>query len=196
MRHYLIDFGAGLGSATRDMKGPHEGGQHLVEFGRSLAAALSLGSLPPTLPVAAGRVGRGGRRSTPAIAWYPAETFDVEAFRTNRKVPAHKRMTDRDAYWGAKVVTSFTDAQLAAVAAAARLDARETTYLVRALRARRDIIGRRYLTAMTAVESPVMVADAGPARASASTISRSRAATPRRRASATASRSTTTAVAR
>jgi hypothetical protein len=163
VRHYLIDFGAGLGSATLDVKGPHEGGQHVVEIGRSLATALSLGLY---------RRHYQSRRDEwsvtvaqhPAIAWYPAETFDVEAFRTNRKVPAHKRMTDRDAYWGAKVVTSFTDEQLASVAAVARLDESEASYLVRALAARRDIIGRRYLTAMTAIESPVMVADAGGAR--------------------------------
>jgi hypothetical protein len=163
VRHYLIDFGAGLGSATSDAKGPHEGGQHLVEIGRSLAMAFSLGIYRRhyqswrdewSLTVS----------QHPAIAWYPAETFDVEAFRTNRKVPAHRRMTDRDAYWGAKIVTSFTDAQLATVAAVARLDEGETSYLVRALAARRDIIGRRYLAAMTAVESPVLIADAGGAR--------------------------------
>jgi hypothetical protein len=160
VRHYLIDFGAGLGSATTDVKGPHEGGQHLVEIGRSLATAFSLGFYRRhyqawrdewTLTVA----------QHPAIGWYPAETFDVESFRTNRKVPAHKRMTDRDAYWGAKLVTSFTDAQLAAVAEAARIDPQEAAYLLYALRARRDVIGRRYLTAMTAVESPAVVTDAG-----------------------------------
>jgi len=85
------------------------------------------------------------------------ETFDVEAFRTNRKGPAHKRMTDRDAYWGAKVVTSFSDAQIAAVVDAAELNADDAAYIGRALRVRRDVIGRRYLTAMTAVEAPAVV---------------------------------------
>jgi hypothetical protein len=163
VRHYLIDFGAGLGSATSDVKGPHEGGQHLVEIGRSLATAFSLGFYRRhyeswrdewTATVA----------EHPAIGWYPAETFDVEAFRTNRKVPAHKRMTDRDAYWGAKLVTSFSDEQLAAIAAGARLDPGENAYLLHALRARRDIIGRRYLTAVTAVEAPAVVPDASGAR--------------------------------
>jgi hypothetical protein len=163
VRHYFIDFGAGLGSATSDVKGPHEGGEHLVEVGESLAAALSLGFYRRhyqserdawTEEVA----------NHPAVAWFPAEDFDVESFQTNRKVPAHLRMTDRDAYWGAKLVTSFTDAQLAAVAASARLDPRECAYLTRALRVRRDIIGRRYLTKMTAVEAPAVVAGPDGAR--------------------------------
>jgi hypothetical protein len=158
VRHYIIDFGAGLGSATNDMKGPHEGGQHVVEVGRTLASLLTFGLY--RRPYESQRdawtalVGEH-----PSIGWFPAEGFDVDKFRTNRTVPAHQRMTDRDGYWGAKVVTSFTDAQLAAVVGAAGLDdPREATYLERALRVRRDIIGRRYLTATTAVEAPEVVA--------------------------------------
>jgi hypothetical protein len=163
VRHYIIDFGAGLGSATNDVKGPNDGGQHVVEVGRTLASALSLGLYQRHYQ---------GERSDwtnvvtahPSVGWFPAEEFDVEAFRTNRKVPAHKRMTDRDAYWGAKLVTSFTDAQLAAIAAEARLEPGEAAYLVKALAIRRDIIGRRYLAAMTAVEAPVVSSDASGAR--------------------------------
>jgi hypothetical protein len=155
VRHYLIDFGAGLGSATSDGKGPHEGGQHLIEIGRTLASALSFGLY--RRPYQSQRDAWATEVAAhPAVGWFPAEAFDVESFRTNRKVPAHKRMTDRDAYWGAKVVTSFTGAQLAAVAATARLAPSEEAHLARALAVRRDIIGRRYLTAMTAVEAPTV----------------------------------------
>jgi hypothetical protein len=158
VRHYMIDFGAGLGSGTRDVKGPQHGGQYLVEFGRTLAAMLSLGLYRRPYQSERDAWNRGVAQH-PAVGWFPAEEFDVEAFRTGRKVPAHRRMTDRDAYWGAKLVTSFTDAQLAAVVAAARLEPGDAAVLVRALAARRDIIGRRYLTAVSAVEAPAVVAD-------------------------------------
>jgi hypothetical protein len=69
------------------------------------------------------------------------------------------RMTDRDAYWGAKIVTSFSDEQIAAVVATARLPAADTRYLDHAMRARRDIIGRRYLRAVAAVENAGMSPD-------------------------------------
>jgi hypothetical protein len=161
VRHYIIDFGAGLGSATNDMKGPHEGGQHVVEVGRTLASALTLGLY--RRPYESQREAWTELVTEhPSIGWFPAEGFDIDSFRTNRSVPAHLRMTDRDAYWGAKAVTSFTDAQLAAVVGAAQLeDPQEARYLERALRVRRDIIGRRYLTGMTAVEAPVVVGGAG-----------------------------------
>ena len=99
-------------------------------------------------------------------------------------------MTARDAYWGAKVVTSFSDAQIAAAVGAAQLAPGEAAYLEHALRVRRDLIGRRFLTAVTAVEAPAVVTGAGAAGAlSASTTSSSRADTRRRRASATSSAS-------
>ena len=110
VRHYIIDFGAGLGSATTDVKGPHDGGQHVVEVGRTMASVLTLGLY--RRPYQSQRdiwtelVG-----AHPSVGWFPAEQFDAGAFRTNRTVPAHVRMTARDAYWGAKLVTSFSDAQ-------------------------------------------------------------------------------------
>jgi hypothetical protein len=64
------------------------------------------------------------------------------------------RITDRDAYWGAKVVTAFTDAQIEAVVATADLPAAAAAYAVRALEVRRDTLGRRYLRPMAAVEQP------------------------------------------
>ena len=70
-------------------------------------------------------------------------------------------MTERDAYWGAKIVTSFTDAQIAALIAAARLGEPDATYATHALEVRRDIIGRRYLRAMAAVEAPEVSVDGG-----------------------------------
>jgi hypothetical protein len=163
VRHYLIDFGAGLGSGTRDIKGPQHGGQYLVEFGRSLASMMSLGLY--RRPYQSQRADwNRAIVENPTLGWFPAEDFDVEAFRPGRKVPAHRRLTDRDAYWGAKLVTSFSDAQLIALAAAARLEPRDAATLAHALGARRDIIGRRYLTAMTAVEAPAVVAIGGDAR--------------------------------
>ena len=161
VRHYIIDFGAGLGSATNDVKGPHEGGQHVVEVGRTMASVLSLGLYRRPYQSQRDVVDRDWWPRTPRSAGSRPRQFDVGAFRTNRKVPAHLRMTARDAYWGAKLVTSFSDAQIAAVVGAAQLAPGEAAYLEHALRVRRDLIGRRFLTAVTAVEAPAVVAGAG-----------------------------------
>jgi len=158
VRHHFIDFGAGLGSATNKVKGLYNGQERYVEVGRTLAAWASLGLY--RRPYQDQRDSWQQMTAThPAVGWYPAETFDPDQFRTGRKVPAHRRMTDRDAYWGAKLVTSFTDAQLAAIVGEARLPDSEAAYLTYALRARRDIIGRRYMRAATAIEAPRVAGD-------------------------------------
>lgn len=163
VKHYFFDFGCAFGSATNYAQGIHQDGEYSVEVGRTLASLLTLGLYRRPFQ---DRREEWARLTAehPQLGYFPAESFDPDTFRTNQRIPSHIRMTDRDAYWGAKLVTSFTDAQLAAIAEAARLDPSEGAYLVYALRARRDVIGRRYLTAVTAVESPSMVTDAGGAR--------------------------------
>jgi len=158
VRHYFIDFGAGLGSSTTHPKGPEQGQEHLVEVGRSLASLASLGFYRRPYERQRDSWARVNA-AHPQLGWFAAEDFNPDEFRTGEKVPAHRRMTDRDAYWGAKVVTSFSDAQIAAIVAEARLPASEAAYLTRTLGIRRDIVGRRYLRAVTAVEAPRASAD-------------------------------------
>jgi len=160
VRHYIFDFGATLGSATYRPKGPNETGEYAIEVGRTLGALAALGFYRRPFQ---------DKRSDweeivssyPSVGWFPAEGYDPDEFRPNRKVPVHMRRTDRDLYWGAKVVTSFSDQQIAAIVATARLPDRDEAYVRHALRVRRDIIGRRYLRPMTAVENPAMGGDDG-----------------------------------
>ena len=192
VRHYMIDFGAGIGSATNDVKGPHDGRATRGGGGPHDGVACCRWGCIAAPTSRSGTSGRSWWRRTPRSAGSRPNSSTSAQFRTNRKVPAHRRMTARDAYWGAKLVTSFSDAQIAAVVGAARLAPGEAAYLEHALRVRRDLIGRRFLTAVTAVEAPAVVAATGAAaRASASTTSPSRAGTHRRRASATSSASPT-----
>ena len=73
VRHYIIDFGAGIGSATNDVKGPHEGGQHVVEVGRTMASVLSLGLY--RRPYQSQRdVWTELVAAHPSVGWFPAET--------------------------------------------------------------------------------------------------------------------------
>ena len=152
VRHYHIDFDHSFGSVMWHVDSPHPDGEYPLELGNSLRALATLGMYHRPFENSA-----EVQRLTllhPSIGYFPAEGFDPESFRGNRKLPTHLRMTDRDAYWGAKLVTSFTDAQIGALVATARLTEADASYIEHALRVRRDIIGRRYLRAMTAVEEP------------------------------------------
>jgi hypothetical protein len=159
VRHHFIDFGDALGSASVRVKGVFHGREHLLDLERVMLAAVSLGAYRRDWQRDADtwRAATGG---PPDAGWmFPVDDWDPAAFRTGRKNPAHLRMTARDAYWGAKVVTSFTDAQLEALLAAAGYRGQAAATISRALRVRRDRIGARYLVAQTALENPVLAAD-------------------------------------
>jgi hypothetical protein len=158
VRHYLIDFSCAFGSSTKSVQGLHEDGEYGPEVGRTLAALFSLGLYRrpfqkhrPEYDLMV--------RDYPAVGYLPADDFDPDDFRINRKNPAFMQMTERDAYWGAKVVTSFSNEQIAALVATGGMGEPDASYLERALRVRRDIIGRRYLRAVAAVERPETTAD-------------------------------------
>jgi hypothetical protein len=160
VRHNIIDFGCAFGSATGHAQAPREDGERTLEVGRTLRALVSFGAYHRPFQDER-REWALLTRTYPQLGYYPAEGFKPDDFRTNKKVPAHMRMTARDAYWGAKVVTAFTDAQLEATVATANLPATPSAYLLHALEVRRGIIGRRYLRPVTAVEEPTLSAEGG-----------------------------------
>jgi hypothetical protein len=158
VRHFFFDFGCSFGSATVYAEGIQEDGEYGVEVWRTLASLFSLGAYRRPFQDRREEWARLNAEH-PAMGYFPAETFDPDTFRTNQRLPSHMRMTERDAYWGAKLVSSFSDEQLAALVATARLPEADGRYLEHALRIRRDIIGRRYLRAIAAVENPGMSPD-------------------------------------
>jgi hypothetical protein len=158
VRHYFVDFDNAFGSTASGPQGLTNDGEYAPEVGRTFAALLSFGLYRRPFQTRRDEYERM-MRDYPAIGYFPAETFDPDAFRTNRKNPAFIRMTDRDAYWGAKVVTSFSNEQIAALVATGGLYEPDASFAERALRVRRDIIGRRYLRPMAAVEAPAMSDD-------------------------------------
>jgi hypothetical protein len=153
VRHYLIDFGASFGSGTNRPRSPDRGSEGWLELGRTMAALVTLGAYQRDWQKVREDYDRMVARY-PSIGWYPAEGWEPEDFRTIRRVPAHLRMTDRDAYWAAKVITSFTDDQIRAAVSTGRYPQDAARHLAHALRVRRDTIGRVYLTRVTAVEEP------------------------------------------
>ena len=79
----------------------------------------------------------------PSIGNYESSVYRPEDFKQLVPQPAFRDMTERDGYWGAKIVASFSDAQIAAAVEAAHYeDPRASDYLVRNLIVRRDKIAR------------------------------------------------------
>lgn len=152
VRHHLIDFGSALGSggvAPADYWG---GAQYLVEARDTLKRAATLGlAVPPwrSAPF----------YEAPAIGRMPSahDRFDPDAWKPRVPNRAFLRARADDRFWAARQLAKLTRPMLqAAVAAGQFNDPPSEAFLVEALAARRDVIMRRYLTAINPIVDPVL----------------------------------------
>jgi hypothetical protein len=138
VRHYLIDFGAILGSDSFEPKSPRAGHVYLFDFKPAAVQFLTLGFYVPEWQ-------RIDYREIPGIGNFDASAFDPRAWKSNYPNPAFDHLLPDDAFWAAKQVMAFTDEQIRALVATGEYtDPRATDWVTRTLIARRDKIGRAY----------------------------------------------------
>jgi hypothetical protein len=149
LRHYQIDFAAGLGSGTDRPKHPKDDVERPADLIRALARVASLG------------VYREGWENTPhpvvhpALGFVKAEDFQPDEWKSAWDNPAFFAMTDADAYWGAKIVSSFTEAHIRAVVNEGALpEPWLVDTVTHVLMIRRDKIMGRYFSSVTPLEEP------------------------------------------
>lgn len=118
LKHFLIDFAASLGSGTTRPHEPREGAEYNVDLWASLARVFTLGFYE------VGWENRAREVIDPTIGWLDGEGFDPGGWKPNWPNRAFQLATDRDGYWGAKLVGSFTDEQIRAAVDAGRLPGR------------------------------------------------------------------------
>ena len=136
VKHYIIDMGSTLGSNSRIPHLPRYGNEYLWDFGDILETTLSLGF-------------RSKAWDSPQAMAHPTiGYFENDTFRPGKWVPAYPNpafqwCTSRDGFWGAKIVTAFSDDDVAAIVRTGRLSSPEAeAELTRLLVERRDMIGR------------------------------------------------------
>jgi hypothetical protein len=93
----------------------------------------------------------------PSVGYFESEYFDPSNWKTNYPYIPFEYMTPQDAYWGARIVTSFTDEQIAACVREGRYsnpDAEE--YVINTLKQRRDKIGRYWFSRVNPLDDFVL----------------------------------------
>ena len=146
LKHYLIDFSSTLGADNADPQLTRFGNEYFLDFGAIGRSMIEAGFYvkPWEVPV---------KMEHPAAGYFEAEYFDPERWRPTYPNPAFLRTTLRDAYWGAKIVTSFTDDDIdAMVHTGGFTDPRAERYVADVLKARRDKIGRYYFSLLNPLE--------------------------------------------
>jgi hypothetical protein len=151
VRHYLIDFAASLGSGTIRPHYPREGAEYNFDLWPTISRIVTLGFY------------RGGWESEPheaidpSIGWMQTDTFDPATWKANWPNQAFVNMTARDAYWGAKLVGSFTDEQIRAAVDAGELPNEQAAdTLAKMLIYRRDRIVHHWYGIVSPIENPTV----------------------------------------
>ena len=156
LKHYLIDFAASLGSGTTRPHEPREGSEYNVDLWASLARVFTLGFYD------VGWEDREWDVIDPTIGWLDGENFDPGGWKPNWPNRAFQLATDRDGYWGAKLVGSFSDEQIRAAVEAGRLpDRRAADTLAAILITRRDLVVDHWYRKVSPLENFVVVTAAG-----------------------------------
>lgn len=147
IKHYLIDFGASLGSHNFSYKYPEAGHMYVVDWAESLKALFSLGLYPRPYHVERQLI-------SPSIGYFTAEHFEPKKWRPIFPNYAFDAMTDEDAYWAAKIVMSFTDDQIRAVVSTGEYSFEaDRDYLSEVLIQRRDAIGEYWFRTVLPIDN-------------------------------------------
>jgi len=137
VQHYILDPGSSFGADADGVKRRQSGYEGVVDFGWMARRLVTLGFIEEPW--------RRARQDTgiPSVGRFESDAFHPARFVPEVPDPDYQRMTEGDAYWGAKIVASFSNAQITAAVQAARYeDPRATRFLIESLIQRRDKIAR------------------------------------------------------
>jgi hypothetical protein len=150
VRHHLIDFGSTLGSASLMPRQYDEGHQYIVDPGATLKGIVGLGLYVPGFHLI-------DYPKYHSVGNFSADRFNPPAWKPRVPNPAFRRARPDDTFWAARRVMAFTDEMIrAAVKTGQYSDPAAEKYIADALIARRDAIGRAWLTDVNPVVDPAM----------------------------------------
>lgn len=147
VRHHLLDLGAALGAAAEGAKALPTGYEYKVDWGWIGRRLFTFGFVTEPWRRAEQESG------IPSVGNFEAAEYEPDRFKPLMPHPAFGKRTSRDGYWGAKLVASFSDAQIAAaIDAAGYEDPRAKPYLLRTLAERRDKVARHWFDRVAPVD--------------------------------------------
>lgn len=153
VRHYMLDFGDGLGSLSSWGRiSRRRGHAYEIDWGAWFADTWTLGLL--SRPWRDPSFGPGG----PTLGYFSADNFEPDRFRTAYPYGPFTRLTEEDGAWGARILARISPALIRAIVAEARFsDPTVHAAALAALLGRRDKLLRRYLGRLSPLAAPRLV---------------------------------------
>lgn len=153
LKHYLTDFNSSLGSDGLRPKPPKKGYANMVDLRDMFVSLITLG-----LKVWPWE--NGGTIEFTSVGYFESKIFKPNKFDPIIPNPAFEEMTSRDAFWGAKIVMSFSESDLQALLAAGQYsDPEAEAYLLKTLKERQEKIGRHWFSKVNPLDNFEYAAD-------------------------------------
>jgi hypothetical protein len=147
VRHYLIDFGSTLGSASYGPNSPRSGNVPFFSWRHAAKEFFSVGLYVPKWSLAK-------YPKYPSVGRFEHARFDPERWVPEYRNPAFENMLPDDAFWAAKQVSAFTDAEIRAIVGTGQLsDPDAEQWIIECLIQRRDKIVRAFIPKLLPLDS-------------------------------------------
>jgi hypothetical protein len=108
LKHYLMDFGSILGSNANVAKDAWYGNEYAFENKGALVQIATLGIYVP-------KWARASYPKIKGVGLFGYESFDPASWKPTYPNPAFLRMDSDDAFWAAKQVAAFSEAEIRAI---------------------------------------------------------------------------------
>ena len=136
IKHYLLDFGASLGSDSLYPKDPRLGHDYFLDWGPGLVQLTTLGFYVPKYA----RVDYPQERGAGNFSY---QAFDPNHWKSNYPNAAFENRLPGDEFWAARQVMAFSDEEIRAMVHTGEYSSTEAeTIIAETLIRRRDLIGR------------------------------------------------------
>jgi len=141
VKHYMFDFGSIMGSGTVFAQRHRAGNEYIVDWAPGWLTLATLGLYTrdwlhidyPDVP--------------PSVGRFEGQSFDPLKWRPEYPNTAFDNMRADDAFWAARIVAKFSDADIRAIVSKARYsDPRATDYMTATLIERRNKVLKTWLT--------------------------------------------------
>ncbi|MEX2262305.1 MAG: hypothetical protein WD696_10155 [Bryobacteraceae bacterium] len=140
VKHFLIDFGSTLGSASNGPNTPRSGPEYLFAWKPAIFQVFTMGLFVPEWA-------RAKYPDIPSVGTFEADVFNAERWVAEYPNPAFSNRLPDDAFWGTRQVMAFTDEEIRAMVRTGEYsDPEAEKYVADCLIKRRDKIGRAFFS--------------------------------------------------
>jgi len=140
LKHYMLDFGSILGSDGNGPKHPWSGHEYTLDNKAAVVRVATLGFYTQ-------RWERASYPKLPGVGLLDYSSFDPLSWKPNYPNPAFLMMDREDAFWAAKQVAAFTDAEIRALVETGEFsDPRAVDWITECLAWRRDKIAAAWFS--------------------------------------------------